>query len=226
MMRRHVLPFAVWLLYWLWSATWRKTVVEHPTVAYARRDGRPLVFAHWHGDELAIVHLVGRYHIATMTSTSQDGRLMERVVRRLGGRTCSGSSTRGGMSALKGLVRLCRSGHNASMAVDGPRGPLHEVKPGVFQLARLAGGAIVPVGVASDSALVFHKSWNQARLPWPFTRVVTYFGPVEEPPVRHGAMSYTEPARQLATAIDSAGEHARKRCRLAGAGPGRYRHVE
>ena len=83
-----------------------------------------------------------------MYSRSAFGRLMDFVLRKFGARTVAGSSSRGGMSALKGLIRCCRDGCNASMTVDGPRGPRLEVKPGVIQLARLSGGLIVPVGVA------------------------------------------------------------------------------
>src|SRR5690606_38219935 len=73
-------------------------------------------------------------------------------------------------------VRLCRQGFRASMAVDGPKGPLHQVKPGVFELAKLINGAIVPLGVSADPKFVFKKSWNQAVLPLFFAKVVIYFG--------------------------------------------------
>ena len=210
MLYRYVLPCLIWLVYRLWSLSWRTASIEHPSVTQARRDGRPCVYAHWHGDELAILRLVGPYRIATMTSTSRDGQVMDRVLRLLGGTSCRGSSSRGGMGALKGLVRLCRNGHNASLAVDGPRGPLHEVKPGVFQLARLAGGVVVPVGVAAGAAHIFHKSWNKAQLPWPFARVVTVFGPAMEPAERCAENGYDEATRELADAIHAAGADARR----------------
>ena len=41
------------------------------------------------------------------------------------------------------------------MAVDGPKGPLHRVKPGVFEFSRLADAKIVPVGVAIRAPLFF-----------------------------------------------------------------------
>lgn len=140
--------------------------------------GEPLIFSHWHGSELCVVPLVSRYKIATMTSTSKDGQLIDFVIRRLGGATSRGSSTRGGVGALKGLIRLMGRGYQASMAVDGPKGPLHEVKAGVFELSRLAQAKIVPVGAACDRAIFFHRSWNKAFLPKPFARVIVKF---EEP---------------------------------------------
>ncbi len=177
MFRRFILPTLVWLFYRGLTASWRKNLIESEDLKLALQQKRPVIFAHWHGDELAITHLVNKYSIATMTSTSKDGELIDFVIRRLGGKTSRGSSTRGAVSALKGLVRICRSGYNASMAVDGPKGPLHKVKPGAFELAHLTKGIIVPVGVAADKKFIFKKSWNQASLPHFFSRLVVLFGP-------------------------------------------------
>ncbi|MCB0412125.1 MAG: DUF374 domain-containing protein [Bdellovibrionales bacterium] len=145
-----------------------------------------MIFAHWHGHELGIIHLVKPFRIATMTSTSKDGNLVDFVVRKLGGATSRGSSTRGSVQALKGLVRICNSGgYNASMAVDGPKGPIYKVKPGVFALSRLSQFPIVPLGLASSRSKIFERSWNKALLPWPFSKVVVVFGRVV-PPMEKG----------------------------------------
>jgi lysophospholipid acyltransferase (LPLAT)-like uncharacterized protein len=172
--RRAILPGLVYWVYRLWTATWRIQLVEPESMKALGTQSK--IFAHWHGDELAIVHLVPTYRIATMTSTSADGSLIDHVILRFGGATSRGSSTRGGASALKGLIRLLRQDYNGSMAVDGPKGPLHKVKPGVFELSRLGKSAIVPLGIASSASFVFKKSWNKAHLPKPFARVVVYFG--------------------------------------------------
>jgi lysophospholipid acyltransferase (LPLAT)-like uncharacterized protein len=180
MFRRYVLPWIAFILYWLWSSSWRTRCVESEGMKRARAAGEPLIYAHWHGDELMIFPLVGPYKIATMTSTSKDGELVDFAIRKMGAATSRGSSTRGGIGALKGLVRLMGQGYNASMAVDGPKGPIHQVKPGVFELSRLAKAKIVPMGAAPARAITFHKSWNKARLPKPFSRVVVWFNePIE-----------------------------------------------
>lgn len=175
MFRRTVLPFVVWLFYRLWSMTWRLEVIESPQMTQLLAQRKPVILAHWHGDELAVISLVPRYRVATMTSTSRDGELMDGVLKRLGAVTSRGSSTRGGAVALRGLIRLVKQGYPASMAVDGPKGPLHVVKPGVFELSRLARAHIVPLGAACSSAIVFNKSWNKARFPKPFAKVVVRF---------------------------------------------------
>jgi lysophospholipid acyltransferase (LPLAT)-like uncharacterized protein len=204
MFRRFVLPWLVYWFYRLWSRTWRLECIEPQRLTQLLADHAPVIFAHWHGSELCIVTLVPRYRIATMTSTSKDGQLIDAVIRKLGGATSKGSSTRGGVGALKGLIRLVRSGYRASMAVDGPKGPLHQVKAGVFELSRLSGGHIVPVGTACANAIVFQKSWNKASLPKPFSRVIVHFGEPWKPIQKEDSARSAELAHTLAEQISSA----------------------
>lgn len=213
MFRRFILPWLVWGLYRLWVLTWRMRIIEPDLLKDLKSRNEPLVFAHWHGSELCLVPLVSPYRIATMTSTSRDGQLMDFVIRKMGGATSRGSSTRGGIGAVKGLVRLVRGGWHASMAVDGPKGPLHKVKPGVFEISKLANAHIVPIGTASNRGLDFHKSWNKARLPWPFAKVCVEF--LEPWPPLTRDVSSQDPALaqrledQLSYACQQAREHLR-----------------
>jgi lysophospholipid acyltransferase (LPLAT)-like uncharacterized protein len=172
---------------------------------------RSLIFAHWHGHELAILHMVKPYRLATMTSTSKDGQLIDYVVRKLGGATSKGSSTRGGSKALRGLVRLMKEGRSASMAVDGPKGPVHVVKPGVFSLSLLTQSPIYPVGVAVDRFHCFEKSWNKAILPKPFSTVSIFVGEGSTVREKPTAPQAEELARQLAHQLNDASVFAARR---------------
>lgn len=175
MFRRYVLPWLAWIFFRAWTSTWKVRCAEPESLKHAKELGDKLIFAHWHGDELTILPLVTPYKIATMTSTSNDGQLIDFIIRRLKGATSRGSSTRGGVTALKGLIRLIREGYRASVAVDGPKGPIYQPKPGVFELSRLAQAKIVPVGSACSKSIVFEKSWNKARLPKPFATIHVQF---------------------------------------------------
>ena len=181
MFRRYFLPIIVFVFYRILSWTWRVRIVEPESLKLNLKNKKPVVLAHWHGDELALVSIVKRYSIATIASQSKDGELMAKVLKWMGAKTSRGSSTRGGVQALKGLLRLLKDGGNCSFAVDGPKGPLHKVKPGVFELSRMIHGPIYAVGVYCDRALYFPKSWNKTFLPKPFARVIIYWvGPMEE----------------------------------------------
>jgi hypothetical protein len=210
MFRKYILPFLVLWLYKLLTSTWRKSLVESDELKNCIENGKPIIFAHWHGHELAITYLVRRYKLATMTSMSKDGQLIDFVINGLGGKTSKGSSSRGAVSALKGLIRLIKKGHPASMAVDGPRGPLHQVKPGVFELSRLSGAKIFPVGVSVGNPLIFEKSWNKAQLPKPFSRVCVYFGPAIGPISKEDNPKDRGKAEQLKKEISDACQQASK----------------
>ena len=173
--RGFVLGFLVWLIYRIISMTWRVQIFEPASMQDSLNNNESLILSHFHGDEIALISLVPRYKIATMTSTSKDGEIMNTVLALLGAKTSRGSSTRGGVSALKGLLSLMKKGHNCSFAVDGPRGPLHKVKPGVFETSRLTRSKIFAGGVAVSRAWHFPKSWNKAYFPKPFARVSFYW---------------------------------------------------
>ncbi len=176
MFRQHFLPHLVFWFYRVLSATWRTTIIETAAMRHSLQQRERMLFAHWHRDELGVLQCVRRYRVATMTSHSKDGQLIDHVIRHFGGATSKGSSSRGGSEALRGLLRLMKAGRIGSIAVDGPRGPIFKAKQGVFEICKLSHGCIVPVGVASRHRHVFSGSWNQARLPLPFTRIIVWFG--------------------------------------------------
>jgi lysophospholipid acyltransferase (LPLAT)-like uncharacterized protein len=205
-----ILPFFIFIVYKLLFFTWRITIDEHPDVRRLIDSKAPLILAHWHGDELALFHLVTKYGLATMTSTSKDGQLVDFLLRMLGGKTSRGSSTRGGVSALKGLIRLCRSGHIISIAVDGPRGPIYQPKPGVFELSKLCEARIVPVGVTVSSAFIFKKSWNKTYLPLPFAQIKIK---LDEPKIfvdENTNPKDFELSKQLTLQLNAARQHSAK----------------
>lgn len=178
MIHKYVYGFLIWIIYRLWSWTWRVQIFEPDSMKSAMQERTPLVLAHWHGDELVLVNLMRRYRIATIASTSKDGEMMNTVIRLFGGVTSRGSSTRGAVGALKGLLTLAKKGYNVSFAVDGPKGPIYKVKPGVFETSRLLKAPIYVAGIKCSRAIEFEKSWNKTYIPKPFAKVqIVWTGP-------------------------------------------------
>lgn len=179
-LRGYILGFIIWIIYKLISFTWRVSIQEPEEMTSELQTNQSVILAHFHGDELMLISLAKKYKIATMTSTSKDGEIMNTALHLLGAKTSRGSATRGGVSALKGLIRLNKSGFNASFAVDGPKGPIHKVKPGVFEFSRLTHSNIYACGVAVTHAWHFPKSWNKTYLPKPFSKIqVVWTGPLQ-----------------------------------------------
>jgi len=143
--------------------------------------GRPLVFCFWHGVQAGLFAYARPGRVAVMSSLSRDGELQARILQRLGFAVFRGSSSRSGASGLKGLIGALRSGMDAAFAVDGPRGPLHEVKPGALLAARAAGGLIVPITARSSRAFIFDRAWDRYALPRPFAAVTIAAGTPLDP---------------------------------------------
>lgn len=144
-------------------------------------------FAHWHGDELALLPRFGLLNAAILVSHSRDGDMMARGATYMGYHVVRGSSSRGAVGGMLALIKASKQGFHASLAVDGPRGPRFVCKPGIVRLCQKAGIPLLPAGVAVSNAYFFKKSWNKTFFPLPFSRQVfffgkpVYFGPEKDP---------------------------------------------
>ena len=86
-----------------------------------------------------------------------------------------GSPALGGVKGALELINAVECGQDVAFMVDGPRGPIYEVKPGVIRMAELAGTPIVPVMCSARSA-GHMKSWDRFVAPWWATPMVYLFG--------------------------------------------------
>ena len=167
-------------------------------------------FAHWHGDELALLPRFGPLNAAILVSHSRDGDIMARGASFLGYHVVRGSSSRGAVGGMMALIKASRQGFHASLAVDGPQGPRHVCKPGIVRLTQKAGVPLLPTGVAVSRAYVFEKSWNKTFLPLPLSRQVFYFGqPLSFGPQKD-AQALDAYCRQVEAALRQAHDEARR----------------
>ncbi len=163
------------------GATWRFGVRGREHLEEARRVHECIVFAFWHGRMLPLAYLHRGGHAHILASEHHDGELLGRTIRLLGFGHVRGSSTRGGTKAIMALAEAVHAGYDVGLTVDGPRGPRYQVKPGVVEVAKLTGAAIVPVTTASRHHKTF-ASWDAFELPAPFARVeVEYGAPIRVP---------------------------------------------
>jgi lysophospholipid acyltransferase (LPLAT)-like uncharacterized protein len=163
----------------LWLATLRMQLVVHPELA--RYADVPWVLSFFHGTQWPLLAWRRRRPTLVMVSHSADGAMQARALGLLGFRVVRGSSSRGGARGLAAIVRaMRRGGVDAAFAVDGPRGPYGEVKPGAALAAAHAGGVLVPMGSAVEGGRTFTRAWDRFVLAWPFARVTVVLGaPVE-----------------------------------------------
>ncbi len=173
-----------WIGAWglrLLARTWRWQIRgENP----GEGPGRPAVLgAVWHRDVLLSAVFFRDLGYVVPVSRSRDGDFIASALIALGfAPPPRGSSSRGGASALRSMVRALRGGSTAAALVDGPRGPAGVPKPGVVWASQRSGVPIIPVAFAARPMWRF-GSWDRTRLPLPFARVTCALGtPLEVPP--------------------------------------------
>lgn len=139
---------------------------------YKRLNGSTerLVYSIWHRDILPLCYF-GRGEGATvLISQHRDGEIIARVARKLGYQVFRGSTTRGGVGALRALDGIKESSDcDLVFTPDGPRGPAKKLQKGVIYAASRTGFPVVPVGLALQRAWKFN-SWDGFRVPKPFSR--------------------------------------------------------
>lgn len=140
----------------------------HEAVDALYRDGRHIILAFWHAQQLMIP--IGYRGTGSHVLISQhgDGEIIARIIARFGHQAVRGSSTRGGAGALRALIKLGRSGRDVVVTPDGPKGPRHVAKLGVIQLAKVTGLPIVPMAFAcskKNSSRAGIATWSHIRFP-------------------------------------------------------------
>jgi lysophospholipid acyltransferase (LPLAT)-like uncharacterized protein len=119
-----------------------------------------------------------------LISPSVDGTAPAMLVERVGGVVIRGSSTHTGARALRDFYEtIVRQHVSPAITPDGPKGPLHEFKPGAILLAQITGRPILPIALAASRKYTF-RTWDAFELPLPFSRIAIVYG--EPIPVGRG----------------------------------------
>jgi hypothetical protein len=137
--------------------------------------GENIIFPFWHDQLLLMVKGYRGPGAKMLISASRDGELIARTMGYFGLGTIRGSSSRGGRQAFRELLAATGEAVDIGITPDGPKGPRHQVKEGVAQLARLSGRAVVPIAFACSRGHRF-ASWDRFLLPFPGCRGVYAFG--------------------------------------------------
>ena len=125
------------------------------------------IYAFWHENLLLPAYQYSRSDVHVLISQHADGELIAAAARHLTLKLIRGSTTRGGLQAVRQIVRLGDTSHIV-VTPDGPRGPRREVQMGLVFLAAKTGLPIVPVGIAFQRAWRM-KSWDRFAVPRPWS---------------------------------------------------------
>jgi lysophospholipid acyltransferase (LPLAT)-like uncharacterized protein len=137
-------------------------------------DGRLPIYTAWHDRILGSTYFFRDRRIIVLSSQSLDSEYTARCIQRFGFGIVKGSSTRGAVGGLVGMIRMMKKGFPAAFTVDGPRGPRYQVKMGPVALAQKTGNPMLPF-------LIEYKrfwrlgSWDRLQVPKPFSPAAVIF---------------------------------------------------
>jgi len=175
---RLVLQVVPRIAVWLMIGLYRLLRIVHVNTGYPESclaRGERVICAFWHGRLLMMPFAYPGQRVVILISQHRDGEYISRIAMALGFQVIRGSATRGGVPALRQIIRALKEGLNLVITPDGPKGPRAKVKSGVIEIARLTGAPIVPVSFSAVRRR-FLKSWDAFLLPLPFSRAVYIWG--------------------------------------------------
>jgi lysophospholipid acyltransferase (LPLAT)-like uncharacterized protein len=145
---------------------------------------RPFIVCFWHG-RLLMTCFAWRSSrpFYMLISAHKDGQIIANGVRSRGFRTITGSTTKGGVEALRTIIKLLKEHNTIGITPDGPQGPRFQVSAGIAKIARLSGRDVIPVTFSTSRRIIL-KSWDRFVLALPFSRAVMAWGPPIKAPAR------------------------------------------
>ena len=144
----------------------------------SKTSSKESIFVFWHGELLMLIFGYKNYrnsnNIDTIISEHNDGEIIHRVLKLFGGGSIRGSSTRGGIKALKGAFLSLKKGRDIGITPDGPKGPRHSIANGVVLIAQKKNAPIITMRVKASRQWRM-KSWDKFSIPKPFCRLDFYY---------------------------------------------------
>ena len=161
---------AIFIRLWIGTLSLRQRSLGMPSLPNEYRRRERIIVAFWHENILVPCHSYRHLNIHVLISEHTDGEIIAQVCKHLGYGSCRGSKTRGGMKALRDLIRASKS-YDLAVTPDGPRGPRRHVEPGLIYLASKTGLPIAVMGVGHDRPWRL-DTWDHFVVPRPFSKAV------------------------------------------------------
>ena len=133
------------------------------------------IYIFWHEYILYPIYLRGHCNLSMLLSRHRDAEILSRAAYHLGFDFVRGSTRRGGVTALRELLRKSRGMH-LTITPDGPRGPRRKLASGPVYLASKLGLPLVVMGLGYDRPWRAN-SLDRFAVPRPFSRARSVLSP-------------------------------------------------
>jgi len=164
------------------GSSYRIIKIATPRATQYLDSDKPALLAVHHGRMVGLLDALNeRKRMTILISKSRDGEMIARIVTALGFSVARGSPGRGAIEGTRQLLRAGRQGKYLAVTVDGPRGPIYEVKSGIIRLAQISGMPILPF-VARSKMNFWMWGWDNFMAPlWATPMIYIYDDPIYVP---------------------------------------------
>jgi lysophospholipid acyltransferase (LPLAT)-like uncharacterized protein len=126
------------------------------------KEKQPVLFSIYHGRFVGMLDIVeDRKKVTILISRSRDGEVVARIADRFGYSVARGSPAHKAVEGALQLVSAAKAGQSLMLTVDGPRGPIYKVKPGVIRIAEMTGLPLLPFFVNYRKTEFWRGSWDK-----------------------------------------------------------------
>lgn len=147
----------------------------------------PVIFCFWH-NRLMMIPIIAKlqkkkipnHNFMTLASKHGDGRIVGKVMEKFSFISILGSTQEGrkssrgiDFSSLRKIIDGLKRGYSLGITPDGPRGPNQQINGDVLNIARVTNAKIFAISYSASRCYVF-KSWDQFKLPLPFSKISFY----------------------------------------------------
>ena len=155
--------------------TWRKSVCGQDYVQEVTTENENAFIVFWHGTYASLFAMMPEYDGFIITSRSFRGEVIGTI-----GQAFGFDSIQVPDRTNNKIPQLFQSAlkmkHCMGIALDGPSGPYHRIKPGLVHIASELEINIIPASVSAAWKITIRNRWDKFELPLPFSRVSIVLG--------------------------------------------------
>ncbi len=137
----------------------------------------PIMVAFWHGKLLLAPFIYKKLRkdvkIGVIISDHFDGEIIAKTMDYFHFETIRGSSSKGGIKALKESFRKIGEGYDIAITPDGPRGPFQSIADGIVSISQKKELKVVAFNYTASRYWEL-KSWDKFMIPKPFSTMDFY----------------------------------------------------
>ncbi len=143
----------------------------------AKKGGGAFAVAIWHQNSFTTALAHQNQPVSILVSPDRWGVLLSSFLKSLGLGSIRGKRVKQRNVTISNISLGSKHNQALAITVDGPLGPLHEVKAGVVAYSQSNKVPILPIAAVPERYWEL-KTWDRQRIPKPFTKVRVLYGSV------------------------------------------------